>query len=408
MGNPAQFDRDLDLSSLLAGFPRARLAAVLVGLLGDSFSLRDESGEVILAGRNARPGQAGIPLQHQLDSVGMLSAPEAAPENLRAAAALLEILADAGARLRMAADLHLQAVHEDYQSLLAKHAALAASEDRYRTLAEELDARVRAQVATIEHTQRQLYQAEKLASVGQLAAGMAHEINNPLGFILSNLATARGYLRQFARLSGLAENADAAGLKEYWQAHGLEAALRDFAALVEESAEGAERMAGIVADLKTFSRVDAAGEEAVDLNEHLRAVANMARPRLPAAAALTLSLAPLPRLRCNAGRLNQAFLNLLLNAAQAVGANGEIRLATAAEPGGIRVTIMDNGTGIPAELQGRVFDPFFTTREVGAGTGLGLTVARDAVLAHGGSIALDSAPGRGTRVEVFLPQEVRS
>jgi signal transduction histidine kinase len=404
MGSPERFDRDLDLNALLAGFPSVRLAAALGSLLGEGYLLRDDSGETVLAGRGAHPCEGGIPLRHQLDDVGTLSAPTAAPENLRAAAALLELLFDAGARLRMAADLHLQAVHEDYQVLLAKHAALAESEARYRALAAELEARVASQVATIERNQRQLYQAEKMASVGQLAAGVAHEINNPLGFILSNLATGRGYLRQFERLSGLLESADAAALQDYWRAQGLGGALRDFAALLDESAEGAARVARIVADLKAFSSVDAAGEEDADLNEQLRAVANMARPRLPAGATLTLDLAPLPRLRCHAGRLNQAFLNLLLNAAQAVGEDGDIRIASTATPGGICVSVSDNGAGIPAALLTRVFEPFFTTREVGAGTGLGLTVARDIVMAHGGGIALESEAGRGTRVRIELPR----
>ncbi len=193
-------------------------------------------------------------------------------------------------------------------------------------------------------------------------------------------------------------------MQDYWRAQGLGGALRDFAALLDESAEGAARVARIVADLKAFSSVDAAGEEDADLNEQLRAVANMARPRLPAGATLTLDLAPLPRLRCHAGRLNQAFLNLLLNAAQAVGEDGDIRIASTATPGGICVSVSDNGAGIPAALLTRVFEPFFTTREVGAGTGLGLTVARDIVMAHGGGIALESEAGRGTRVRIELPR----
>lgn len=404
MGTPERFDRDLDLKALLAGFPAARLAAALGSLLGDGFLLCDEGGETVLAGRSARPCEGAIPLRHQLDDVGALSAPTAAPENLRAAAALLELLIDAGARLRMAADLHLQAVHEDYEALLAKHAALAESEARYRALATELEARVQSQVATIERSQRQLYQAEKMASVGQLAAGVAHEINNPLGFILSNLATGRGYLRQFERLSGLLAGGDTAALQECWRAQDLDGALRDFAALLDESAEGAARVARIVADLKAFSSVDAAGEEEADLNEQLRTVAGMARPRLPAGATLTLDLAPLPRLHCHAGRLNQAFLNILLNAAQAVGEGGDVRIASSAAPHGIGVTISDNGAGIPAALLTRVFEPFFTTRDVGAGTGLGLTVARDIVLAHGGRIDLESEAGRGTRVRIELPR----
>jgi signal transduction histidine kinase len=408
MGSPERFDRDLNLKTLLANVSPTRLAGVLRGLLGDDFSLRDDDGEEVLAGPRAHPHEGGIPLQHQLDCVGTLSAPAAAPENLQAAAALLDLLMEAGARLRMAADLHLQAVHEDYEMLRSQHAALAESESRYRALAGELEARVQEQVATIEHTRRQLYQAEKLAAVGQLAAGVAHEINNPLGFILSNLATARGYLRHFARLSGIVAQSDAAALKDYWLSHGLDHALRDFADLVEESAAGAERMARIVADLKTFSSIDAAGETVADLNEHLRTVAGVARPRLPDGASLVLDLATLPPLRCHAGRLNQAFLNLLINAAQAVGPDGSIRIVSAATPDGIRIAVEDDGAGVPEGMLERVFEPFFTTRAVGAGTGLGLTVARDVVMAHGGRIRLERLPGRGTRAEIILPVEARA
>ncbi len=407
MGSPERFDRDLDLKTLLAGIRPTRLAAVLRSLLGERFSLCDSQGTAVLDGGCETPCEGGIPLQHQLAQVGTLAAPEAPPQNLQAAAELLEVVFDAHARLRMAADLHLQSVHEDYEALQAQHAALADSEARYRALAGELEARVQAQVLTIEHARRQLYQAEKLAAVGQLAAGVAHEINNPLGFILSNLATARDYLRMLARLSGLAGQADAAALKAFWQAHALDEVLRDFADLVEESAEGAGRMARIVADLKAFSSVDAAGEEIADLNENLRTVAGMARPRLPDGATLALELAPLPPLRCHAGRLNQAFLSLVINALQAVGPGGNIRIATAAVPEGIRIAVEDDGAGIPENLLERVFEPFFTTREVGAGTGLGLTVARDIVMAHGGRIRLENLRGGGARAEIVLPAEAR-
>ncbi|MBI3140513.1 MAG: two-component sensor histidine kinase [Rhodocyclales bacterium] len=400
---PEAFDREPDLKSLLAGLPRARLAAALASLLGEGFRLCDNDGEELLAGAHADSCSGAVPLHHQLDLLGTLAAPQAAPRQLQAAASLLELLLDAGVRLRMAADLHVQAMHEDYRALLAEHAALAESEARYKALAAELEERVRSQVATIEHAQRQLYEAEKMASVGQLAAGVAHEINNPMGFIRSNLGTAQGYLRRLAALGPPVKVGGIDAITGTWARNDLDFVLEDFAALLAESIAGAERVARIVADLKDFSSIDVAEEKAVDLNECLQAVANVARPQLAGRAELVLELAPLPKLTCHAGRLNQVFLGLVQNAAQALGEGGRIRIGSATAPGEIRIAVADNGCGIPAAVLPRIFDPFFTTREVGKGTGLGLTVARDIVAAHGGRIEVDSAPGRGTTVTIILP-----
>jgi signal transduction histidine kinase len=294
-------------------------------------------------------------------------------------------------------------MREDYQQLLAKHAALIESEARYRALSAELEGRVQEQVATIEAAQRQLYQAEKMASVGSLAAGVAHEINNPMGFIRSNLATAAGYVRRLAALAPLVARSAEPALREAWAKGDMDFVLEDFAALLEESVAGADRVAKIVADLKAFSSVDSAEEEFADLNENLRAVANVAAPQLAGRATLTLELSPLPRLRCHPGKLNQVFLSLVQNAIQAVGAGGRIRVGSACGEGELRITVCDDGAGMAPEVLARAFDPFYTTRGVGKGTGLGLTVARDIVAAHGGRIELQSAPGRGTTVTVVLP-----
>lgn len=406
MGNqPEPFDRARDLRTLLAILPQQKLSGTLSALLGEGWRICDEAGATLLTGSGSGDNHetVALPLRFQLDTLGALAVGSAPPAAARAATQTIELLIDAAARLHMASDLHIQAMHEDYQTLLAKHAALADSEARYKLLATELDERVKAQVHTIETAQRQLYQAEKMASVGQLAAGMAHEINNPIGFLRSNLKTAADYLQRFGQMAPLIERAGASALSDYWRHNELDFVIEDFTALIDESAGGAERVAAIVAALKDFSSIDAIDAASVDLNDNLRTVANVARTQLPEQADVVLDLSPLPRFACHAGRLNQVFLSLVQNAAQAVGGDGEIRIASATEADTIRITISDNGAGIPAEILPRIFDPFFTTRDVGKGTGLGLTVARDIVASHGGRIEVESATDRGTRVQVILP-----
>lgn len=263
MNYPERIERDIDLKSLIADLRPTRLAGVLRQMLGADFSLCDDKGATLLGDRRAPPDADGIPLRHRLDHVGTLYAPSAAPDNLRAAAAFLELIFEAGGRLGMATGLHLQAAQEDYRALLDRHAALTRAEAHYRMLAGELEARVQVQVATIERTWGQLYQAERQA------AGIAHELDGPLGLVLGNLATARGYLRHFVRLAGLIGQSDAAALKAYWQEHGLEHALHDFAGLIEEAAENADQLAHAVADLKTACHADAATETDAGLNECL-------------------------------------------------------------------------------------------------------------------------------------------
>ena len=411
MGNPPEaFDRAHGLKTLLAVLPRQKLSRSLAALLGEDWRIRDEDGATLLSGSGSceDSGSGVLPLRFQLDTLGSLAAGGTPPATARAAVQMIELLIDAAARLHMASDLHIQAMHEDYQTLLAKHAALVDSEARYKALAAELDERVKVQVHTIESAQRQLYQAEKMASVGQLAAGVAHEINNPIGFLRSNLNTAADYLRRFRQLAPLIEQAGAPALSDYWRHSELDFVIEDFAALIDESAGGAERVAVIVAALKDFSSIDAIDAAPVDLNDNLRTVANVARPQLPERANIVLDLSPLPRFVCHAGRLNQVFLSLVQNAAQAVGHDGEIRIVSTAGADHIRITVGDNGAGIPAEALPRIFDPFFTTRDVGKGTGLGLTVARDIVISHGGRIEVESAAGQGTRVLVILPLGAKS
>ena len=197
---PRNFDREFTLSELLSGVAKERLSAALAGLLGPDFRLSSRLGEVLVGTAVDLAGAVRVAVRHDLEPLGWLEA-VAAENKIRAAAALLELLLYQGARYHMAADLHIEVVNADYAALQTQHAALQASEARYRELSRQLESRVQQQVGVIESTQRQLYQAEKMASVGQLAAGVAHEINNPIGFIRSNLSTARGYVERWEKIA---------------------------------------------------------------------------------------------------------------------------------------------------------------------------------------------------------------
>ena len=393
---PRTFDREFDLAELLAGMPLARMAQILTTLLGGEFRLVTIGGRLMLGRAEpfAQPRRAAI--RHDLEALGHVESASADEARLSAAAGMMELMLQLSARYLMAADLHIETVQEDY-------ASLKESEARYKALSEVLEARVRQQVETIETAQRQLYQAEKLASIGQLAAGVAHEINNPIGFIRSNLGTAQQYVRDLSRLAAQMKTGDIAQCRAAWEQADMGFVMEDFAALLGESVDGADRVAKIVSDLKGFSNVDQAEEEIVDLNDNLRFASNVLAGQLKDKAELVLELGALPKTLCLPGHLNQVFLNLLLNAAQAIADQGRITVQSDAAGNEIRIRISDNGCGIPAGNLDRIFDPFFTTREVGSGTGLGLTVCRDIVQAHGGRIEVESKVGVGTTFTVYLP-----
>ncbi len=397
------FDQDITLSELLKVADRERLTRILGALLGPSWQLLDEGGQVLLGTADRLPVNAErAPFRLELEPIGFL---ETAPTpHLDAAIAFMETLARAAARYLMAAAMQMESVQQDYAALQEKNAQLQASEERYRELAASLEVRVAEQVRTIEATERQLYQAEKLASVGQLAAGVAHEINNPLGFIRSNLNTAADYLRRITRFGALVRSGqDGKVLAAAWQHEQLDAVLEDFPALLEESVDGVGRVAKIVTALKDFSNVDRAEESTADINALIQNACQVAASEFGERVRLVTDFTPLPALRCHAGRLSQVFMNLLLNAVQAIPERGEVRIATACDGEAIIVTIADTGRGMTPEVQARIFEPFFTTRGVGQGTGLGLTVARDVVRAHGGRIEVESAPGAGTTFTLRLP-----
>lgn len=394
------FDREFTLSELLSGLSRDKLARGLTALLGPDFRLVSASGEVLLG---AAPAACRCELRLDIEALGYLEGPLAAQPQVQACAQLIELVMKSAARYLMASLLHEENVNESYRRLLLEHEALLKSELRYKQLAEELEERVQAQTRTIKHAERQLYQAEKMASVGQLAAGVAHEINNPIGFIRSNLGTAKAYVQSFSRLAPLVKSGALDQLAAAWRTADMDFALQDFAALLDESISGTDRVARIVADLKGFSNIDHNEEEVVDINDCITSVCNVAASHIPPGVQLSTELESTPPLRCRPAHLNQVFLGLLLNAVQAVGGRGEIRIRTQSDANEIVVHVTDNGAGISEKNLSRIFDPFFTTREVGKGTGLGLTVCRDIVKAHGGSIEVESREGAGSQFAVRLP-----
>lgn len=261
--------------------------------------------------------------------------------------------------------------------------------------------------------QAQLVQQEKMASIGQLAAGVAHEINNPLGYVHSNLGTLANYLRDVLRVMDAYQEAEHAGslespawatLRDVKAGVDLDYLRKDILDLVEESQEGVRRMEKIVGDLKDFSRTEPDENWGLaDLRHGLESTLNIVNNEIKYKATVEKAYGNLPLIECRSSQLNQVFMNLLVNASQSIVDNGVIRVATGVEGSEVWVDITDNGMGIEPELLARIFDPFFTTKPVGTGTGLGLALSYRIVQAHRGRIEVDSEPGRGTRFRVWLP-----
>ena len=397
------FDHEWRFEELLDAGGLEKIGPVLAQLLGGDAAILDALGKVCWGELTEAAQRA--PLVLELEPIAYLASATATPSALAGARSLLQMLLRIQMRYKMASNLHLDAVAEDFESLRLKNAHLQESEARYKTLAGELEARVKKQVAQLEEHQQMLYQAEKMASVGQLAAGVAHEVNNPLGFVRSNLSSFERYLAKFAVLKARLDEGAAA-----WKALDLDFLLEDSADLLGDSIKGLDRIARIVSDLKSFSNIDRASVEMANLNDCLQHVASVLDGNLPANVRIELALQPIPSFVCLPGHLNQIFMGLVRNATQAIvdaGRPGEIKISS--ELGisvgreGIFVKIQDNGVGMTPELMARAFDPFYTTRPVGAGAGLGLSTARNIVLGHNGHIYLESTPDVGTTVIIFFP-----
>jgi two-component system NtrC family sensor kinase len=265
--------------------------------------------------------------------------------------------------------------------------------------AEELtrkNLRLNEALAALKRSQAKVLHQEKMASIGQLAAGVAHEIDNPIGFISSNLSTLGKYLSRIEAFVAVQSGCIAAGappeqaesVRQQRASLKIDYIVKDLEDLVRESMEGAGRVRSIVADLKDFSRVDESESRQADLNECLRSAINIAWNEIKQKATLKKELGEIPTTRCYPRRMNQVFMNLLVNAAHAIEQQGVITVRSWEEDGYICVTVADTGQGIPEANLNRIFEPFFTTKEVGKGTGLGLSITYDIVKKHNGEITV--------------------
>jgi two-component system NtrC family sensor kinase len=266
-------------------------------------------------------------------------------------------------------------------------------------------------VSALVQLQSQVLHAEKMASLGRLAAGVAHEINNPMGFVHANLAQMEEYVGDVAKLLDAARQGPErfAALARDLDADTL---LQDFSQAIRESQEGSERIRHIVQDLRAFAHRDDGEWVDADLNRCVDSTAHIVWTMMKHCVVLRKEYGALPPVRCHPKQLEQVFMNLLVNAYQAIearasrdGGTGEIVVRTAAQDDGVRVAVEDDGVGIAPEHAARIFEPFFTTKEVGEGTGLGLSTSFEIVRRHGGSIRALARPGGGTVFEVWLPKD---
>ena len=256
-----------------------------------------------------------------------------------------------------------------------------------------------------------LLQKDKLASIGQLAAGVAHEINNPMGFIMSNMNTLKDYTDSISKycklLSSMLEKncteENMQVLKAEINKLDIEFIMDDIEPLIVQSIEGADRVKRIVLDLKDFARAEDESFEPTDLNACIRNTVNMVNNEIKYVADVDLQLGDIPQINCSRHQINQVLVNMLVNAGHAIEKHGTITLNTRLDGEQVILLISDTGCGMTEDIRNRIFDPFFTTKKVGDGTGLGLSISHGIIKKHGGEIEVESEPGVGTIFTIRLP-----
>jgi len=285
-----------------------------------------------------------------------------------------------------------------------------AEKQRAEAALQEEKAEQRILIDRLEEAHNQLLQSEKMASIGQLAAGVAHEINNPVGYINSNLGALQTYVHDLLKLLAAYEAHESelqpesvalvTGIKNEIDLAYLRG---DVSALLDESLAGLQRVKRIVQDLKDFSHVSETEMHWSNVTQGLESTLNVVWNELKYKAEVTREYGEIPEIECIPSQLNQVFMNLLVNAAQAISDHGHITLRTQRDGDNIQIEISDTGSGIPPEIVNRIFDPFFTTKPIGTGTGLGLSITHGIIRKHGGRIEVESEQGKGTTFRLILP-----
>ncbi|MGD8833859.1 MAG: ATP-binding protein [Desulfobacteraceae bacterium] len=341
----------------------------------------------------------------------------------RAGVNLLKQLIRLKHQTMLTSGLHGLVVEESYADLKKKAEQLSISEEKYRNLSANLEIEVQKKTEEIRAAHAHMMQQEKMAAIGQLSAGMAHEINNPLGFILSNLTTLMSYAQDLATLMGhyrhlaglcggnhrdgelLSVQAQCKTIEKSEQTLDGSFLLADIPVLVDESLAGAQRIQKIVKDLKAVARPGESEQELINIHESLDAVLTIVQNRIGPKIELRRVFSPVPLLYGYPQQISQVWLNLILNALDALENQGTLTISTKAARDQIVVSISDTGMGIAKSDLSKIFDPFFTTKEVGQGTGLGLHLVYHLIAKHGGRISVQSQPGQGTTMTAQLPAE---
>ena len=375
-----------------------------------------------------------FPLIHELETIGYLLLRYKKVEEQRPypiiplgslIIKLLKHLVVSKHKMLLTAGLHGQVVEDSYAQLRQKAALLEKSEQKYRLLAESLEKEVEKKAKKIKETQSQLMQQEKLAAIGRLAAGVAHEVNNPLGFIRSNLGILGEYVSDLCDLAKefnslekafyVSEN-DCIATKEIEpifqkinaiKKHiDLDFILSDATHIVSESKEGADRIKKIVLNLKEFASIDQPGETKANINACIDSVLNILAHVFEGKIKIVKDYSEFPLITCYRDKINQVFMNLLLNATDAIKDQGTVTIATRMHKDNksyVEISIADTGVGIPPENLNCVFEPFFTTKDIGNGMGLGLSTSYDIIKSHGGTLNVESQPGRGSLFTIKIP-----
>jgi len=278
------------------------------------------------------------------------------------------------------------------------------------TISDEERRKQQELIVKLEDAKNQLFQSEKLASIGQLAAGVAHEINNPIGFVNSNLGTLERNVTDLMKLMAVFESKEAElpeaaqqELRKIKKDIDFEYVKEDLADLINESKEGLGHVRRIVADLKDFSRVDQSGWQIADLEKCIDTTLNVVSNEIRYKATVVKEYGHPPLVECVPGQINQVLMNLVVNASQAFPERGQITLRTGEEGMYVWIEVQDDGVGIPPENLQRIFEPFFTTKPVGTGTGLGLSVCYNIVRKHEGELTVRSEVGKGSCFRILLP-----
>lgn len=267
-------------------------------------------------------------------------------------------------------------------------------------------------IAKLNDAHEQLVQSEKMASVGQLAAGVAHEINNPIGFVNSNMGSLKNYVQTLFDVLSQYDHL----VKKFPAGHDITKRFESIRAkadldflrddiddLVNESMDGLKRVKDIVQSLKDFSHVGEVALIEADIHQGLDSTLNIVMNEIKYKAVVVKEYGQLPLVKCLISQLNQVFMNMLINASHAMKEMGTITIKTACVGDSVNIQFIDDGVGIPPEALARIFEPFFTTKPIGSGTGLGLSLAYGIVKKHGGHIEVESEVGVGTRFSIYLP-----